>query len=40
MKLRAYVTSAQLQNLKIGQKVKVFANYGDGQRKEYAGTIS
>ena len=39
MKLRAYVTSAQLQNLKIGQKVKVFANYGDGQRKEYAGTI-
>ena len=40
MRLRAYVTSAQLQNLKIGQKVKVFANYGDGQRKEYAGTIS
>jgi HlyD family secretion protein len=40
MKLRAYVTSAQLQNLKIGQKVKIFANYGDGQRKEYAGTIS
>ena len=40
MKLRAYVTSAQLQNLKIGQKVKVFANYGDGQRKGYAGTIS
>ena len=40
MKLRAYVTSAQLQHLKIGQQVKVFANYGDGQRKEYAGTIS
>ncbi len=40
MKLRAYVTSAQLQNVKIGQKVKVFADYGDGQRKEYAGTIS
>ena len=40
MKLRAYVTSAQLQNIKIGQKVKVFADYGDGQRKEYAGTIS
>ena len=40
MHLRAYVTSAQLQNIKIGQQVKVFANYGDGQRKEYAGTIS
>ena len=40
MKLRAYVTSAQLQNIKIGQQVKVFADYGDGQRKEYAGTIS
>ena len=40
MHLRAYVTSAQLQHIKIGQQVKVFANYGDGQRKEYAGTIS
>ena len=40
MKLRAYFTSAQLQNIKIGQKVKVFADYGDGKRKEYAGTIS
>ena len=40
MHLRAYVTSAQLQNIKIGQQVKVFADYGDGQRKEYAGKIS
>ena len=40
MYLRAYVTSAQLQNIKIGQKVKVFADYGDGQKKEYDGTIS
>ena len=40
MHLRAYVTSAQLQYIKIGQQVKVFADYGDGQRKEYAGTIS
>ena len=40
MYLRAYVTSAQLQNIKLGQKVKVFADYGDGQRKAYAGTIS
>ncbi len=40
MFLRAYVTSAQLQNIKIGQAVKVFADYGNGQRKEYGGTIS
>jgi len=40
MYMRAYVTSAQLQNIKLGQKVKVFADYGDGQKKEYAGTIS
>ena len=40
MFLRAYVTSAQLQNIKLGQKVKVFADYGDGQKKEYDGTIS
>ena len=40
MYLRAYVISAQLQDIKIGQQVKVFADYGDGQRKEYDGTIS
>ena len=40
MFLRAYVTSAQLQHIKVGQKVKVFADYGDGQKKEYDGTIS
>ena len=40
MFLRAYVTSAQLQNIKLGQKAKVFADYGDGQKKEYDGTIS
>ena len=40
MYLRAYVTSVQLQHMKTGQQVKVFADYGDGQRKEYAGTIS
>ena len=40
MYLRAYVTSAQLQNIKIGQQVKVFADYGDNQRKEYEGKIS
>ena len=40
MYLRAYVTSVHLQNIKLGQKVKVFADYGDGQRKVYDGTIS
>ena len=40
MFLRAYVTSAQLQQIKLGQKVKLFADYGDGQRKAYDGTIS
>ena len=40
MYMRAYVTSAQLQNIKLGQKVKVFADYGDNQRKEYDGSIS
>lgn len=40
MFIRAYVTSAQLQNVKVGQKVKVFADYGNGQRKEYDGTVT
>ena len=40
MLMRAYVTSAQLQNIKIGQQVKVFADYGDGQKKAYDGTVS
>ena len=38
--IRAYVTSAQLKDIKVGQQVKVFADYGDGQRKEYQGTVS
>lgn len=40
MFMRAYVTSEQLQNIKVGQKVKVFADYGNGQKKAYDGTIS
>ena len=39
MYLRAYVTSAQLQHLQLGQQVTVFADYGDGQRRQYDGTI-
>lgn len=40
MKLRAYVTSDQLTTLKIGQKVKVYADQGKTERKEYIGTIT
>ena len=40
MYLRAYVTSAQLQHIKVGQSVKVFADYGNGQRKAYDGRVS
>jgi len=39
MFIRAYVTSAQLKDIKVGQQAKVFADYGDGQRKEYDGTV-
>ena len=40
MFLRAYVTSVQLQNIKVGQKAKVFADYGDDNKKEYEGTVT
>lgn len=39
MVLRAYITSDQLTQLKIGQAVKVFADFGD-ETREYSGTIS
>lgn len=40
MFIRAYVTSTQLKDVKVGQQAKVFADYGDGQRKEYDGTVT
>ena len=40
MFIRAYITSAQLKNIKLGQKVKVMADYGKGQRKAYNGVIT
>ena len=40
MFIRAYVTSAQLQDIKVGQKVKVFADYGDEQKHSYEGTVT
>ncbi len=39
MYLRAYITSSQLADVKIGQQVKVFSDYGDDIRKEYPGTV-
>ncbi len=40
MFLRAYITSAQLKDVKLGQNVKVIADYGNGQTHEYAGRVS
>ena len=40
MFLRAYVTSAQLKSVKIGQQATVFADYGNGERREYNGTVT
>ncbi len=40
MFLRAYITSDQLSQIKIGQKVKVFADYGDENVKEFPGTVT
>ena len=34
------MTSIQLQNIKVGQKAKVFADYGNGDKKEYEGRVS
>ena len=38
--LRAYITADQLSTLKQGQTVRVFADYGDSDRREYPGTIT
>lgn len=38
--LRAYVTADQLSLLRQGQSVRVFADYGTGNRREYPGTIT
>lgn len=38
--LRAYITSEQLADVKLGQKVTVYADYGDDVRKEYPGVVT
>lgn len=40
MFIRAYITSAQLKNIRLGQKVKMMADYGKGQKKAYNGVIT
>jgi len=39
MYLRAYVTTAQLSKVKMGQQVMLIADYGN-ERKEYRGTVT
>lgn len=38
--LRAYPTADQLTRLKLGQAVRVFADFGREERREYPGTIT
>ena len=40
MYLHAYITSAQLAKVKVGQRVKVFSDYGTDTRKSYDGTVT
>lgn len=38
--LRAYVTSTQLEKVRLGGKATVYADFGDDNRKEYPGTVT
>jgi len=38
--LRVYITADQLTNVKTGQQVTVFADYGKSEQKKYDGTIT
>lgn len=40
MYLRAYVTSEQLSQVKLGQKVTVFSDYGTDEHKQYPGVVT
>ena len=40
MFMRAYFTSSQLMDIKVGQPVTVYADFGDGQKRDYEGTIT
>lgn len=39
MFMRAYFTSSQLMDIKVGQPVTVYTDFGDGQKRDYEGTI-
>ena len=38
--LRAYMTLSQLKDVKLGQNVKVYADFGGDNRREYTGTVT
>ena len=40
MYLRAYITTAQLQDIRVGDSVTVMADYGDGNRQTYGGRVT
>ncbi len=40
MFMRAYITSEQLKDVRLGQKVKVMTDYGNGQKKQYNGVVT
>lgn len=40
MIFRAYVASSQLTKLQIGQQVTVFADYGEGETRQYPGIVT
>lgn len=40
MFIRAYITSEQLKKVRLGQHMKVLADYGGGEKKQYNGVIT
>ena len=40
MYLRAYITSEQLSQVELGQKVTVFSDYGTDEHKQYPGVVT
>lgn len=40
MYLRAYITSEQLSQVKLGDKVTVYSDYGNSEQKPYSGVIT
>ncbi len=40
MTLRAYITATQLTELKLGQNVRVFSDFGENGSREYSGSVA